>query len=147
MLGAGGPALGVFLLGSLMWNADLSWGPGVGRAHPIPSFRLHFCSAPLSSNLETMPVFLPWCFGLTWKGWAPEDHFDNQALQFLGFPALGWYIFVACCCSLRHIIWGHDILLDKCLYAVYKIPPSRWPRNFTAGVQSSGHKSPISSFF
>ena len=62
--GAGGPGLGVFLLCSLMWNVDLSRGPGVGGAHPT-SFRLHFCSAPLSCNLETMPVFSPWCFGLT----------------------------------------------------------------------------------
>ena len=55
MLGAGGPALGVFLLGSLMWNVDLSPGPGVGRAHPTSFLSIfvretRFCQGRLSNG-------------------------------------------------------------------------------------------------
>ena len=52
MLGAGGPALGVFLLGSLMWNVDLLGGPNIGRAHPrsFLSLILLLCSSPFESR-------------------------------------------------------------------------------------------------
>ena len=91
--GAGGPGLGVFLLCSLMWNADLSGGPGVGRAHPT-----YFLSPPLlfsSSFLQSRNYarFFAMVFRVDMKGLSPKRQLrmffwwiDNHDLQFLAFP-------------------------------------------------------------
>ena len=72
MLGAGGPALGVFLLGSLMWNVDLSRGPEYREGAPQVFSHSFFYSVLFLSNLETMSVFLPRFFGSKWEGLAPK---------------------------------------------------------------------------
>ena len=91
------PALGVFLLGSLMWNVDLSRRPEYREGAPQVFSRSFFYSVLLLSNLETMPVFLPLFLGrhgrvepqktisknLFWIG--KQNYFQLANLVFKGY--------------------------------------------------------------